>query len=411
MPAAPPRPRSRRASVGRAARSTIAVDAGRISREDLAVGARDLLPVGRVDDEHARADDVGEARPRLLERVADELEAEAHLVVRALRRLAFGGIGAVPATWTGRPATSAREIPHDLLLGRVPRDEAALHATASIARRGGAPPDRGVAGGARRRRRRHGGGGRRRARRHAPAASAGLGDEAARSPTRRSSRPRRARSTSTSRPAPRARPSAICSHMRPASRWTRRRRSAARASAGSTRTRGSTHSPPTSKPARRCRSRGISTRPCSGRSRSAPPSTATPRPAWRRRSATCSASGGSCSHRRSLRPRRSPRRRRSSSRASTACCPGFGRVRRRTTGDSGSSSAMRSRRTGRGRCNSPATFGHFGSKPQRHLPLGRSRAAARVRRAHRREFGDWAREAWPRLSDAVLSEGSRAAAG
>ena len=56
--------------------------------EHLAVRARDLLPVGRVDDEDPRPDDVGEAGARLLERLADELEAEAHLLVRALRRIA-----------------------------------------------------------------------------------------------------------------------------------------------------------------------------------------------------------------------------------------------------------------------------------------------------------------------------------
>ena len=51
---------------------------------------------------------------------------------------------------------------------------------------------------------------------------------------------------------------------------------------------------------------------------------------------------------------------------------------------------------------SPATFGHFGGSgtflwvdPEREL------ACAVLTR---REFGDWAKEAWPRLSDAVLEE-------
>ena len=78
--------------------------------EHLAVGARDLLPVVRVDEEHARPDDVGEAGAGLLERPADELEAEPHLLVRALRRVAVardrrraGDVDLV------RPATTARE--------------------------------------------------------------------------------------------------------------------------------------------------------------------------------------------------------------------------------------------------------------------------------------------------------------
>jgi len=55
--------------------------------------------------------------------------------------------------------------------------------------------------------------------------------------------------------------------------------------------------------------------------------------------------------------------------------------------------------------NSPATFGHFGSKPGSATFLwvdpdvGLACAAlADV------DFGDWAREAWPRLSDALLAE-------
>ena len=53
--------------------------------------------------------------------------------------------------------------------------------------------------------------------------------------------------------------------------------------------------------------------------------------------------------------------------------------------------------------NSTRTFGHFGA--QRHVPLGRSRTrelACGV--LTDRPFGDWAKEAWPRFSDAVLAE-------
>jgi CubicO group peptidase (beta-lactamase class C family) len=52
--------------------------------------------------------------------------------------------------------------------------------------------------------------------------------------------------------------------------------------------------------------------------------------------------------------------------------------------------------------NSPRTFGHFGGSgtflwvdPERKLALGCLTD---------REFGEWAKEAWPRLSDAVLAE-------
>ena len=55
-----------------------------------------------------------------------------------------------------------------------------------------------------------------------------------------------------------------------------------------------------------------------------------------------------------------------------------------------------------GSLNSSRTFGHFGGSgtflwvdPEREL------ACAVLTR---REFGDWAKEAWPRLSDAVLEE-------
>ncbi len=59
--------------------------------------------------------------------------------------------------------------------------------------------------------------------------------------------------------------------------------------------------------------------------------------------------------------------------------------------------------------NSPRTFGHFGRTgtflwvdPDARLALGVLTD---------RDFGDWALEAWPALADAVLSEGTRAAAG
>ena len=57
-----------------------------------------------------------------------------------------------------------------------------------------------------------------------------------------------------------------------------------------------------------------------------------------------------------------------------------------------------------GDCNSPRTFGHFGAAgtflwvdPERALALACLSDLA---------FGDWAKEAWPRLADAVLDNGS-----
>ncbi len=62
-----------------------------------------------------------------------------------------------------------------------------------------------------------------------------------------------------------------------------------------------------------------------------------------------------------------------------------------------------------GTLTSPSTFGHFGGSgtflwvdPERSLALAC---------LSDREFDDWAKTAWPALSDAVVSEGSRAATG
>ena len=91
--------------------------------------------------------------------------------------------------------------------------------------------------------------------------------------------------------------------------------------------------------------------------------------------------------------------------------PGFGR---QTPNDWGLGFELRDAKAPHwtGSLNSPATFGHFGSKPgsATFLWVDRERRLACAALADE-SFGDWAREAWPRLSDAVLSEGSRAAAG
>ena len=89
----------------------------------------------------------------------------------------------------------------------------------------------------------------------------------------------------------------------------------------------------------------------------------------------------------------------SSSRASTACCPGFGR---QTPNDWGLGFELRDGKTPHwtGARNSPRTFGHFGRSgtflwvdPDAGLALACLTDL---------DFGDWAQEAWPRLADAVL---------
>ena len=52
--------------------------------EDLPVGARDLLVVGRVGEEDPRAHDVGEGRVGAGKRLADDLQAEPGLLVRGV---------------------------------------------------------------------------------------------------------------------------------------------------------------------------------------------------------------------------------------------------------------------------------------------------------------------------------------
>jgi CubicO group peptidase (beta-lactamase class C family) len=62
-----------------------------------------------------------------------------------------------------------------------------------------------------------------------------------------------------------------------------------------------------------------------------------------------------------------------------------------------------------GTLTSPRTFGHFGGSGT-FLWVDPERSVALVVLSDR-EFGDWAKAAWPALSDAVVSEGSRVAAG
>jgi CubicO group peptidase (beta-lactamase class C family) len=62
-----------------------------------------------------------------------------------------------------------------------------------------------------------------------------------------------------------------------------------------------------------------------------------------------------------------------------------------------------------GTLTSPRTFGHFGGSGT-FLWVDPDRALSLVVLTDR-EFGEWSKTAWPALSDAVVSEGSRAAAG
>ena len=65
-----------------------------------------------------------------------------------------------------------------------------------------------------------------------------------------------------------------------------------------------------------------------------------------------------------------------------------------------------------GRRNDPGTFGHFGSKPGSATFLWVDRAAGLACAGLADvDFGPWAKDAWPALSDAVLSAGSRPGGG
>ena len=107
---------------------------------------------------------------------------------------------------------------------------------------------------------------------------------------------------------------------------------------------------------------------------------------------TCWHSAASSSPRCSSPGRRTTRWCASSSRASTACCRTSG-ASPRSTGASASSSRARRRATGRARLTSPRTFGHFGgSGTFLWVDPDRGIACAALTT---REFGDWAKEAWP----------------
>ncbi len=138
-----------------------------------------------------------------------------------------------------------------------------------------------------------------------------------------------------------------------------------------------------------------------GRSASPAGFAARRRTATAARSTTSSRSAASCCYRRSSRPRRSPRRRPSSSRASTGVLPGLGRME---PNDWGLTFELRDAKSPHwtGTRNSPRTFGHFGASGTFLWVDPDAGVACGV--LTDRPFGDWAKEAWPALSDAVLAE-------
>ena len=89
--------------------------------------------------------------------------------------------------------------------------------------------------------------------------------------------------------------------------------------------------------------------------------------------------------------------------------PGFGR---QSPNDWGLGFELRDAKSPHwtGSLNSPRTYGHFGSKPgtATFLWIDPERQLVGAALADV-SFGPWAAEAWPALSDAVLSEGTRAA--
>ena len=121
--------------------------------------------------------------------------------------------------------------------------------------------------------------------------------------------------------------------------------------------------------------------------------------------------GRELSRRRSSHPRRSPKRRRSQFPGLDGVLPGFGR---QSPNDWGLGFELRDAKSPHwsGSLNSPRTYGHFGPGPARRrssgsTPSGNSSAL----RSPTSRSDTWAAAAWPALSDAVLSEGTRAAGG
>ena len=113
--------------------------------EDLSVGARDVAQVRGVGDEHSRADDV--ARPTSLPAASASamIERQSRACSYALSGVGepSGGIGAVPATWTVEPTTTAREYPAIGSNGECPEiRRRSIVGVVSLIERGSSAPDR-----------------------------------------------------------------------------------------------------------------------------------------------------------------------------------------------------------------------------------------------------------------------------
>ena len=271
---------------------------------------------------------------------------------------------------------------------------------ASIARRGRSAAGRGLAGRAVAVGVLRGGEGSRRTGR-ARRSSAGRRSRSRSPRSRRSLPPRRGSSTSTSRPARRARRCATCSRTPPGCPSTAR---TPIAEPGRRRIYSNTGFEVLAEAvaaARRDAVRGLPARGGARAARDAAPSCAA-----RRRRAARHPRRPRCALGRELQ-RAEARRARDARRGDlgpvprprSACCR-TSAAWTRTTGASASSCATRSSRTGPATRNSPRTFGHFGGSgtflwvdPEADVALACLTD---------RDFGPWALEAWPALSDAVL---------
>ena len=133
-----------------------------------------------------------------------------------------------------------------------------------------------------------------------------------------------------------------------------------------------------------------------GRRRARRPGSGRPRRLriWRHSPVTCCA-------RRPSRRRCTPTRRPCNFPVWTACCPDTA-CSGPTIGGWVSRSGMRNRRIGRAPATRPRTYGHFGQSGTFIWADPEAELALVV--LTDRDFGDWALDVWPALSDAVISE-------
>ena len=390
-----PRPRSRRASAGRAARRRSRWSPGARPRRPRGAPARPASIDGGVGDVDPRPHDVVERRAGLGERAPDDLEADRRLLVGVVGRV---GVARHDRRGAGDPDRAAdpdgARVADAFLECGSRGDELTIH-TGSVEVVEALRQVEGWPCAQCRSRGRVPGRGRDHTRRRERPFALGLRDEArdggggarrGRGGDRRSRRP--------GRPAGLDAPPPARARLGPA---VRRRRAARRSPGrgGSTRTAGSSCRRPRRR-GRRDAVRGVLRRRLGLPARRARRPTAS-----RRRSNALVAVARSCS-RPTPRGRDARRgRRRCSSPGSPASCPASA-ARSRTTGASASSCATASRPTGRARATRRGTFGHFGRAGGfLWVDPGAGVALACLTDL---DFGDWAKDAWPQLADAVLAE-------